>query len=174
MPDDYNNLNRRSFLRSLLYTSIGLASCTTLSGCAATKNISSYQGLDATEMARLVRDGGVEPNHFIEEACRIIHLLNPSLNAVNTPFFDHAIEMAKHIDRRKPFAGVPYLIKDLSDYQGFRTAYGSRSMLNNISQKIPVTVITGDLGAGKTSLLNHLLVNNNEKKLAVIVNEFVS
>ena len=44
--------------------------------------------------------------------------------------------------------------------------------MNDISQKIPVTVITGDLGAGKTSLLNHLLVNNNEKKLAVIVNEF--
>ena len=44
--------------------------------------------------------------------------------------------------------------------------------MNDISQKIPVTVITGDLGAGKTSLLNHLLINNNEKKLAVIVNEF--
>ena len=44
--------------------------------------------------------------------------------------------------------------------------------MNDFSQKIPVTVITGDLGAGKTSLLNHLLTNNNEKKLAVIVNEF--
>ena len=44
--------------------------------------------------------------------------------------------------------------------------------MNDISQKIPVTVITGDLGAGKTSLLNHLLVNNKGKKLAVIVNEF--
>ena len=159
MPDDYNNLNRRSFLQSLLYTSISLASYTTLSGCAATKNIYSYQGLDATEMARLVRDGGVEPNHFIEEACRIIHLLNPSLNAVNTPFFDHAIEMAKHIDRRKPFAGVPYLIKDLSDYQGFRTAYGSRSMLNNISQKSSayVNAVTeqGFIPLGKTNTPEH-------------------
>ena len=44
--------------------------------------------------------------------------------------------------------------------------------MNDISEKIPVTVITGDLGAGKTSLLNNLLVNNNKKKLAVIVNEF--
>ena len=54
---------------------------------------------------------------------------------MNTLFFDHAFDMARHIDRSKPFAGVPYLIKDLSDYKGFRTAYGSRSMLNNISQK---------------------------------------
>ena len=44
--------------------------------------------------------------------------------------------------------------------------------MSKVFQKIPVTVITGDLGAGKTSLLNNLLVNNKGKKLAVIVNEF--
>ena len=44
--------------------------------------------------------------------------------------------------------------------------------MNNIYDKIPVTVITGNLGVGKTSLLNNLLVNNKGKKLAVIVNEF--
>jgi len=44
--------------------------------------------------------------------------------------------------------------------------------VNNTYDKIPVTVITGNLGVGKTSLLNNLLVNNKGKKLAVIVNEF--
>ena len=44
--------------------------------------------------------------------------------------------------------------------------------MNNTYDKIPVTVITGNLGAGKTSLLNNLLVNNKGRKLAVIVNEF--
>lgn len=44
--------------------------------------------------------------------------------------------------------------------------------MSKVFQKTPVTVITGDLGAGKTSLLNNLLVNNKGKKLAVIVNEF--
>lgn len=38
--------------------------------------------------------------------------------------------------------------------------------------KIPVTVITGFLGAGKTTLVRHLLQNNQERRIAVLVNEF--
>ncbi|WP_039019523.1 cobalamin biosynthesis protein CobW [Halocynthiibacter namhaensis] len=38
--------------------------------------------------------------------------------------------------------------------------------------KIPVTVITGFLGAGKTTLITHLLKNPQGKRLAVLVNEF--
>lgn len=39
-------------------------------------------------------------------------------------------------------------------------------------QKIPVTVITGFLGAGKTTLIRHLLQNNQGRRIAVLVNEF--
>lgn len=38
--------------------------------------------------------------------------------------------------------------------------------------KIPATVITGFLGAGKTSLIRHLLANANGARLALIINEF--
>lgn len=38
--------------------------------------------------------------------------------------------------------------------------------------KIPVTVITGFLGSGKTTIIRHLLKNNQGKRLAVLVNEF--
>jgi cobalamin biosynthesis protein CobW len=38
--------------------------------------------------------------------------------------------------------------------------------------KIPVTVITGFLGSGKTTLIRNLLLNNQGKKIAVLVNEF--
>ncbi len=40
--------------------------------------------------------------------------------------------------------------------------------------KIPVTVITGFLGSGKTTLIRHLMSNANGRKLAVLVNEFGS
>lgn len=38
--------------------------------------------------------------------------------------------------------------------------------------KIPVTIITGFLGAGKTTLIRHLMANPQGKRLAVLVNEF--
>lgn len=41
-----------------------------------------------------------------------------------------------------------------------------------MAAKIPVTVITGFLGSGKTTLIRHLLQNNQGKRIAVLVNEF--
>lgn len=38
--------------------------------------------------------------------------------------------------------------------------------------KIPVTVITGFLGSGKTTLIRHLLTHSKGRRLAVLVNEF--
>ena len=38
--------------------------------------------------------------------------------------------------------------------------------------RIPTTVITGFLGAGKTSMIRHLLANANGRRLALVINEF--
>jgi cobalamin biosynthesis protein CobW len=43
--------------------------------------------------------------------------------------------------------------------------------LDNL-EKLPVTVITGFLGSGKTTLIRHLMQNPQGKRLAVVVNEF--
>ena len=40
------------------------------------------------------------------------------------------------------------------------------------NQKIPATVITGFLGAGKTSLIRHALGEANGRRIALIINEF--
>ena len=41
-----------------------------------------------------------------------------------------------------------------------------------MSRKIPATVVTGFLGAGKTSLIQHLLRTAGGRRLALIINEF--
>lgn len=39
-------------------------------------------------------------------------------------------------------------------------------------KRIPATVVTGFLGAGKTSLIRHLLENAGGKRIALVINEF--
>lgn len=41
-----------------------------------------------------------------------------------------------------------------------------------MTTKIPATVVTGFLGAGKTTLIRHMLANANGKRIALIINEF--
>ena len=36
---------------------------------------------------------------------------------------------------------------------------------------VPITLITGYLGSGKTTLINHILKNAGDHKMAVIVND---
>jgi len=44
--------------------------------------------------------------------------------------------------------------------------------LDTPKQGLPVTIITGFLGSGKTTMLNHILTNQQGLKTAVLVNEF--
>lgn len=47
-----------------------------------------------------------------------------------------------------------------------------RSRAHTHALQVPVTILTGFLGAGKTTMLNHILHVQRAKRIAVIENEF--
>ena len=89
--------------------------------------------LDATAQAELVRAGQVTAVELTEAAIERIEALNPELNAVVTPAYEQALEAARTV-RGGPFAGVPYLLKDLAcEMAGVRFTEGSRFLADNVS-----------------------------------------
>src|ERR1700730_6070444 len=71
---------------------------------------------DATEQARLVREGEASPQELTDDAIARIERLNAELNAVIHPVFEQAREQAAGPLPDGPFKGVPFLVKDLSCY----------------------------------------------------------
>lgn len=83
--------------------------------------------LDATAQADLVRRGEVKATELVDGALARIDALNPKLNAVVTP-----IDPVPPHDG--PFAGVPFLVKDLAiEIAGTRFCEGSRFLRDNVS-----------------------------------------
>jgi amidase len=89
--------------------------------------------LDATAQAELIRTGQVSAAELAEATIERIEALNPRLNAVVTPLFDRALDAAR-TGPAGPFAGVPYLLKDLAcEMQGVRFTEGSRFLAGHVS-----------------------------------------
>jgi amidase len=87
-----------------------------------------FRWLDATAQAELVRRRDVKPSELVEAALNRIDDLNPELNAVVTPI-DPLPAQADG-----PFAGVPFLLKDLAaEVAGTRFTEGSRWLAHNVS-----------------------------------------
>ena len=89
--------------------------------------------LDATAQAELVRRGEIAAAELVDGAIERIERLNPQLNAVVTSMFEDARERAS-AGLTGPFAGVPYLVKDLIvEIEGVRFTEGSAFLRDNVS-----------------------------------------
>jgi len=82
---------------------------------------------DATEIAGRIRRKEVSVAEVVEDAIRKAEALQPKVGALVTSDFDRAMDKAKGGQLSGPFAGVPFLIKDLDPYTGLPTRYGSRA-----------------------------------------------
>jgi amidase len=95
------------------------------------------QWMDATAQAALVADRAVTATELVDAAIDRIEQTNGALNAVVMKWYDVAREQAKSIDRAPsdsplrdaPFAGVPFLLKDLGIHvAGLPLTSGNRAM----------------------------------------------
>ncbi len=83
---------------------------------------------DATAMAQAVNQKQVSAKELVQETIDRIEKLNPALNAVVSKQYDEALKEAEKEDYLgKPFAGVPFLLKDLGQNEkGQPSSAGSR------------------------------------------------
>lgn len=89
--------------------------------------IPEYDQLDATALASAVRGGDLDARELVDAAIERIEARDPNVNAVVTRCFEEARRQATQVDRRRPFAGVPLLVKDLClEVAGVPTRNGSR------------------------------------------------
>lgn len=90
--------------------------------------IDEYRSHDAVGLAHLVRTGEVTAGELLELAMAQAGAVNPRLNAIIRRMDTQARgRLEDSFDG--PFAGVPFLIKDLGqDYRGVPTSGGSRSL----------------------------------------------
>ena len=90
-----------------------------------------YARHDGLGLAALVRSGVVSAAELLETALARIEAHNPALNAVIRTRHDQVRAEAAQVDREAPFAGVPFLVKDLiATLAGEPTANGNRLLAN--------------------------------------------
>ncbi|KVM49802.1 6-aminohexanoate hydrolase [Burkholderia ubonensis] len=87
-----------------------------------------YLAHDAIGLAELVRQRKVSPRELIDAAIGQAEAVNPAINAVVLQDYDTARERAAALcESGGPFAGVPYLVKDLgAAVAGLPLSMGSR------------------------------------------------
>ena len=89
-------------------------------------NFEEYRAYDATGLAKSVADKEVSSEELLTLARERAVAVNPRINAIVRD-----VPATPTGERSGPFAGVPFLIKDLSqDYAGLPTSAGSRALMS--------------------------------------------
>jgi amidase len=128
-----------------------------------------FAGLDATAQAELVRSGQASPTELVEAAIARIEALNPALNAVTCKLYDKARAQAARPLGEGPFAGVPFLIKDLISVAGVPNTAGCRALAGAVGQVSPPFVnafeAAGLITVGLTNTPEFGLIDSTEPAL---------
>ncbi|MEO5852879.1 MAG: amidase [Nocardioides sp.] len=97
-------------------------------------DLGDYLTSDATTLARRVVEQDVTAADLLALARQRRDAVNPTLNAVIVPLDEVADARAADPGLTGPFAGVPFLVKDLGqEYAGYPTSNGSRALAGDVA-----------------------------------------
>lgn len=100
---------------------------------AGTETATAETGfIDGVRTAELIANSEMTSSEATEAAIARAEAVNPQLNAIATPGFDAAREVAA-TNPQGAMGGVPTFIKDLADWKGLPTLFGSRAFKGNIA-----------------------------------------
>jgi amidase len=98
--------------------------------------LQDYEQYDSLGLAELVRRRQVTALELCEASIERINRYNPLLNAVIRPMFAEGRKAASQPQPDAPFAGVPFLLKDLGyDYAGVASTNGCRALTAYVPEK---------------------------------------
>lgn len=91
-----------------------------------------YEAYDAVGLATLIQRGEVAPAEVLEACLERIAARNPALNAVVHLSAESARRQLASLERGRPLAGVPFLLKDLLAAEAGQPLTGSCRFLANL------------------------------------------
>ena len=116
----------------------------------------------ATGLAELIRSGEVSSEEVVEAHLHRIEEVNPEINAVTVTLGESALEQAKRADnasneeRKRPFHGVPFTIKENIDLVGTPTTQGlavqAEAMPERNAPIVDRMIAAGAIPIGRTNL----------------------
>ena len=122
------------------------------------------RGTTLREQAADVRERRTSAHELVTESLRRIHALDPDLGAVVGLRAEHALEDARGLDaaiangaEAGALAGLPLLVKDMTDVAGMRTTFGSQAFATAPAARSDALVVArlraaGAVVVGKTNL----------------------
>lgn len=107
-----------------------------------------YSSFDGLGLAALVRERKISPRELVDECLRRIERVNPRINAVVRVLAEQARAAAGGVLPAGPFAGVPFLLKDLTAaYAGVPLSGGCRAF-RDLVPKLDAELVRRHKAAG--------------------------
>ena len=122
-------MNRKSFLQTCAFAIAGIALSNNLASCKTKKRTitpGALSKLDAYELANLIQNKQLNPKELLLDTIQRIKAKDDQIGAVSITDFEAALKRAENIDVTLPFAGIPLLLKDGTDFGKVIRPHSSR------------------------------------------------